>query len=80
MQDSIAASSDLAKEIIESVKTVQSFGAEEEEVKRYEESLKNTHLLQIQRDMVRALYLLIIRVRKRLFPGICDCTEGSKMA
>lgn len=62
VQDSIAASSDLAKEIVESVKTVQSFGAEEEEVKRYEESLRKTHVLQIQRDAVRALYLLIIRI------------------
>ncbi|XP_044124775.1 antigen peptide transporter 2 isoform X2 [Bufo gargarizans] len=62
VQDSIAASSDLAKEIVESVKTVQSFAAEEEEVKRYEEALKKTHSLQIRRDMVRALYLLLIRI------------------
>ncbi|XP_056394464.1 antigen peptide transporter 2 [Hyla sarda] len=62
VQDSIASSCDLAKEIVESVKTVQSFAAEEEEVKRYEESLKKTHILQIKRDTVRALYLLIIRI------------------
>ncbi|XP_075042586.1 antigen peptide transporter 2-like [Mixophyes fleayi] len=61
VQDSIASSSDLAKEIIESVKTVQCFAAEEEEVKRYEESLKKTHDLQTRRDLVRALYLLAIR-------------------
>ncbi|XP_073404818.1 antigen peptide transporter 2 [Dendrobates tinctorius] len=62
VQDSIARSSDLAKEIIESVKTVQSFAAEQEEVKRYEESLKKTHNLQMWRDMIRVLYLLLIRI------------------
>ncbi|XP_069800382.1 antigen peptide transporter 2 [Dendropsophus ebraccatus] len=62
VQNSIADSSHIAKEIVESVKTVQSFAAEEEEVKRYEESLTKTHVLQIKRDTVRALYLLIIRI------------------
>ncbi|XP_069602445.1 antigen peptide transporter 2-like [Ranitomeya imitator] len=62
VQDSIARTSDLAKEIIESVKTVQSFAAEQEEVNRYEESLKKTHNLQMWRDMTRALYLLLIRI------------------
>ncbi|KAM4642747.1 antigen peptide transporter 2-like isoform 1-T2 [Discoglossus pictus] len=59
--DSIAKSSELAKEIIESVKTVQSFAAEEEEAQRYEESLQKTHKLQCNRDLVTALYLLVIR-------------------
>ncbi|XP_063794261.1 antigen peptide transporter 2 [Pseudophryne corroboree] len=62
VQDSIASSSDLAKEIIESVRTVQSFAAEEEEVKRYEQSLRKTHDLQTRRDLVRAVYLLATRI------------------
>ncbi|XP_077340727.1 antigen peptide transporter 2 [Lithobates pipiens] len=61
VQDSIASSSDVAKEIIESVKTIKSFAAEEEEAERYEEALKKTHRLQCQRDLVRAVYLLAIR-------------------
>ncbi|KAM5145808.1 antigen peptide transporter 2 isoform 1-T2 [Mantella aurantiaca] len=61
VQDSIASSSDLAQEIIESVKTVKSFAAEEEEVKRYEEALKKTHELQCRRDLIRAIYLLALR-------------------
>ncbi|KAM4020782.1 antigen peptide transporter 2 [Anomaloglossus baeobatrachus] len=62
VQDSIAISGDVAKEIIESVKTVQSFAAEQEEVKRYEESLQKTHYLQKWRDLTRALHLLLIRI------------------
>uniref|UniRef100_A0A803K5B4 Transporter 2, ATP-binding cassette, sub-family B (MDR/TAP) n=2 Tax=Xenopus tropicalis TaxID=8364 RepID=A0A803K5B4_XENTR len=62
VQDSIARSSDLAKEMIESVRTVYSFAAEEEEAKRYEKSLQETHELQTRRDFVRALYLLVIRL------------------
>ncbi|XP_068106353.1 antigen peptide transporter 2-like [Hyperolius riggenbachi] len=61
VQDSIASSSDLAKEIIETVKTVKSFAAEEEEAERYMESLMKTHRLQTWRDFVRAVYLLAIR-------------------
>ncbi|NP_001085260.1 antigen peptide transporter 2 [Xenopus laevis] len=62
VQDSIARSSELAKEIIESVRTVYSFAAEEEEAKRYEKSLRETHVLQTRRDFVRALYLLVTRL------------------
>ncbi|KAM3912291.1 antigen peptide transporter 2-like [Leptodactylus fuscus] len=62
VQDSIASSSDIAKEIVESAKTVQSFAAEDEEVQRYEDALKKTHELQTRRDMVRAVHLLAIRV------------------
>ncbi|XP_073454374.1 antigen peptide transporter 2 [Aquarana catesbeiana] len=61
VQDSIASSSDLAQEIIESVRTVKSFAAEEEEGKRYSEALMKTHRLQCKRDFVRAIYLLAIR-------------------
>ncbi|KAM4697083.1 antigen peptide transporter 2-like [Rhinophrynus dorsalis] len=62
IQDSIARSSDVAKEIIESVRTVYSFAAEEEEAKRYEEALQETHSLQTQRDLVTAVYLLLTRL------------------
>ncbi|XP_075692590.1 antigen peptide transporter 2 [Rhinoderma darwinii] len=62
VQDSIASSSDIAKEIVESVRTVQSFAAEDEEMKRYDDSLKATHDLQTRRDVIRAVHLLAIRV------------------
>ncbi|KAG8448563.1 hypothetical protein GDO86_015598 [Hymenochirus boettgeri] len=62
VQESIAKSSDVAKEIIESVKTVHSFAAEEEEAKRYEKSLQETHELQTRRDFVTAFYLLATRI------------------
>ncbi|KAE8574185.1 hypothetical protein XENTR_v10024954 [Xenopus tropicalis] len=62
VQDSIARSSELAKEIIESVRNVYSFAAEEEEAKRYENSLQETHVLQTRRDFVTALYLLVTRL------------------
>ncbi|XP_072285717.1 antigen peptide transporter 2 [Pyxicephalus adspersus] len=61
VQDSIASSSDVAKEIIESIKTVKSFASEEAEAERYEEALKNTHNLQYKRDLIRAIYVLAIR-------------------
>ncbi|XP_018413651.1 PREDICTED: antigen peptide transporter 2 [Nanorana parkeri] len=61
VQDSIATSSDLAKEIIETVETVKSFAAEEEEGERYDEALRKTHRLQCHRDLVRAVYLLAFR-------------------
>uniref|UniRef100_A0A8C5QNZ9 Uncharacterized protein n=1 Tax=Leptobrachium leishanense TaxID=445787 RepID=A0A8C5QNZ9_9ANUR len=61
VQDSVARSSDIAKEILESVKTVHSFDAAEDEAKRYDDSLQEIHNLQTRRDMVRAVYLLLIR-------------------
>lgn len=48
--------------MFESVRTVYSFAAEEEEAKRYEKSLRETYNLQTCRDFVRALYLLVIKV------------------
>ncbi|XP_053329323.1 antigen peptide transporter 2-like [Spea bombifrons] len=62
VQDSIARSGDIAKEILESVKTVHSFAAMEDEAKRYEESLQETYRLQYLRDLVRALYVLAIKL------------------
>nr|NP_001081860.1 TAP2 protein precursor [Xenopus laevis]AAD15830.1 TAP2 protein [Xenopus laevis] len=62
VQDSIASSSELAREMFESVRTVYSFAAEEEEAKRYEKSLRETYNLQTCRDFVRALYLLVIKL------------------
>ncbi|KAM4641530.1 antigen peptide transporter 2-like [Discoglossus pictus] len=62
IQDSIAKSSDLAKETIELIKTVKSFATEEEEVQRYEKSLQETRKLQTQRDLIRAVYRLVSRI------------------
>ncbi|KAG9471740.1 antigen peptide transporter 2 [Eleutherodactylus coqui] len=78
VQDSIAASSDIAKEIVESVKMVQSFAAEDEEVKRYEDSLQKTHHLQTTRDLVRAAYCLAIRVIN-LFSQVVMLVFGHKL-
>ncbi|KAM8952628.1 antigen peptide transporter 2 [Pelodytes ibericus] len=62
VQDAVARSSDIAKEILESVRTVHSFDAVDDESKRYEASLTEIHELQTRRDMVRAVYLLLIRL------------------
>uniref|UniRef100_A0A8C5WEN4 Uncharacterized protein n=1 Tax=Leptobrachium leishanense TaxID=445787 RepID=A0A8C5WEN4_9ANUR len=62
VQDSVAKSSDIAKEILESVRTVHSFDAVEIESKRYDASLDEIHQLQSRRDFVRALYLLIVNL------------------
>lgn len=78
VQDSIASSSDIAKEIVESVRTVQSFAAEDEEVKRYNDSLKKTHDLQTRRDFIRAVYLLAIRVIN-LFSQVLMLFYGHKL-
>ncbi|CAH2314526.1 antigen peptide transporter 2-like [Pelobates cultripes] len=66
VQDSVARSSDIAKEILESVRTVHSFNAAGDEAKRYEDSLQEIHKLQSYRDMVQAVYLLLIRTTNLL--------------
>uniref|UniRef100_A0A803J3R9 Transporter 2, ATP-binding cassette, sub-family B (MDR/TAP) n=1 Tax=Xenopus tropicalis TaxID=8364 RepID=A0A803J3R9_XENTR len=78
VQDSIARSSELAKEIIESVRNVYSFAAEEEEAKRYENSLQETHVLQTRRDFVTALYLLVTRTLVHMLSEITHAAGAAE--
>ncbi|XP_067834142.1 ABC-type oligopeptide transporter ABCB9-like [Heptranchias perlo] len=61
VQDSIAKSNQLAGEIISSIKTVRSFGTEDEESRLFEEKLQETHQLKTKRDLVTAVYLVCLR-------------------
>ncbi|XP_061476691.1 antigen peptide transporter 2 isoform X2 [Rhineura floridana] len=62
IQDSIAHSGEVVREIVSSIETVRSFATEEEESRRYDEALDETHRLKDQRDLERAVYLLIRRL------------------
>ncbi|XP_029440591.1 antigen peptide transporter 2-like isoform X1 [Rhinatrema bivittatum] len=64
VQDSIARSSHLAGETVHAIRTVRSFGTEQEEAERYGARLLETHRLKTRRDMIRALYLLAHRLTK----------------
>uniref|UniRef100_UPI00398E437A antigen peptide transporter 2-like isoform X1 n=1 Tax=Pristiophorus japonicus TaxID=55135 RepID=UPI00398E437A len=61
VQDSIAKSNHLAGEIVSSIRTVRSFGTEDEESELYEQKLQETHQLKTKRDIVTAVYLLYHR-------------------
>ncbi|XP_062978546.1 antigen peptide transporter 2 [Elgaria multicarinata webbii] len=62
IQDSIARSGEVVRETVSSIKTVRSFATEEEESKRYDAALSETHRLKNQRDWERAVYLLFRRI------------------
>ncbi|KAH0630646.1 hypothetical protein JD844_013899 [Phrynosoma platyrhinos] len=46
---------------VSSIETVRSFATEEEESQRYDTALKETHRLKNQRDLERAIYVLLQR-------------------
>nr|XP_056723026.1 LOW QUALITY PROTEIN: uncharacterized protein LOC130493334 [Euleptes europaea] len=62
IQDSLARSGEVVRETLSSIKTVRSFATEEEESRRYDATLAETQRLKNQRDLERALYLLVRRV------------------
>ncbi|XP_062829003.1 antigen peptide transporter 2 isoform X2 [Anolis carolinensis] len=62
IQDSIARSGEVVRETVSSIETVRSFATEEEESQRYDAALKETHRLKNQRDLEKAIYLLIRRL------------------
>ncbi|XP_064407868.1 antigen peptide transporter 2-like [Latimeria chalumnae] len=62
VQDSIAKSTAVASEIVSAIRTVRSFATEEEEERRYDSKLKETHNLKIKRDIIKVGCLLLRRV------------------
>ncbi|XP_065419923.1 uncharacterized protein LOC101952783 [Chrysemys picta bellii] len=62
VQDSMARSGEVVREVISSIETVRSFATEQEESRRYDTALADTHQLKNRRDLVRALYLLFRRL------------------
>uniref|UniRef100_A0A8B9PI02 TAP2 n=1 Tax=Apteryx owenii TaxID=8824 RepID=A0A8B9PI02_APTOW len=52
----------VVQEAVSSIETVQGFGAEEEEARRYERALDETRRLKDRRDLERALFLLFRRM------------------
>ncbi|XP_007483708.2 antigen peptide transporter 2-like isoform X2 [Monodelphis domestica] len=62
IQDAVAKAGQVVREAVGSLKTVRSFGAEEDEAQRYEEALEHKRQLEWRRDWERAAYLLLRRV------------------
>ncbi|XP_055988304.1 LOW QUALITY PROTEIN: antigen peptide transporter 2-like [Sorex fumeus] len=62
IQDAVAKAGQVVREAVGGLQTVRSFGAEEEEVCRYRAALERCRQLRWQRDLERALYLLLRRV------------------
>ncbi|XP_032065622.1 LOW QUALITY PROTEIN: antigen peptide transporter 2 [Thamnophis elegans] len=62
IQDSVARSEEVVREVISSMETVRSFATEEKESERYEASLGDTCRLKNQRDLERMVYLFVVRV------------------
>ncbi|XP_072497785.1 antigen peptide transporter 2 [Notamacropus eugenii] len=61
IQDAVAEAGQVVREAVGSLKTVRSFGAEEDEAQRYEEVLERKRQLEWRRDWERAVYLLFRR-------------------
>ncbi|XP_006164606.1 antigen peptide transporter 2 [Tupaia chinensis] len=62
IQDAVANAGQVVREAVGGLQTVRSFGAEEQEVCRYKEALERCRKLRWQRDLERALYLLVRRL------------------
>lgn len=64
IQDAVAKAGQVVREAVGGLQTVRSFGAEEQEVSRYKEALERCRQLWWRRDLERAVYLVIRRVRR----------------
>lgn len=64
IQDAVAKAGQVVREAVGGLQTVRSFGAEEQEVSRYEEALERCRQLWWRRDLEKAVYLVIRRVRR----------------
>ncbi|KAB0355107.1 hypothetical protein FD755_022566 [Muntiacus reevesi] len=62
IQDAMAKAGQVVRESVGGLQTVRSFGAEEQEVRRYKEALERCRQLWWRRDLERALYLLLRRM------------------
>ncbi|KAM9739624.1 antigen peptide transporter 2 isoform 2-T2 [Dama dama] len=62
IQDAMAKAGQVVRESVGGLQTVRSFGAEEQEVRRYKETLERCRQLWWRRDLEQALYLLLRRM------------------
>nr|AGV39005.1 transporter 2 ATP-binding cassette sub-family B [Rattus norvegicus] len=62
IQDAVAKAGQVVRESVGGLQTVRSFGAEEQEVRRYKEALERCRQLWWRRDLEKSLYLVIQRV------------------
>ncbi|XP_032505896.1 antigen peptide transporter 2 isoform X2 [Phocoena sinus] len=62
IQDAMAKAGQVVREAVGGLQTVRSFGAEEQEVRRYKEALDRCRQLWWRRDLERALYCLLRRM------------------
>nr|XP_042703991.1 LOW QUALITY PROTEIN: antigen peptide transporter 2 [Chrysemys picta bellii] len=62
IQDSLARSGEVVRESVSSIETVRSFATEDEESRRYEAALAETHRLKKRHDLERELYLLFCQL------------------
>lgn len=62
VQDSMALTNEVAREVVSSIHAVRSFNTEKHEARRYDNRLMDTHTLKTRRDTVRAVYLLVRRL------------------
>uniref|UniRef100_A0A8C4MRG6 Antigen peptide transporter 2 n=1 Tax=Equus asinus TaxID=9793 RepID=A0A8C4MRG6_EQUAS len=67
IQDAVAKAGQVVREAVGGLQTVRSFGAEDHEVCRYKEALERCRQLWWQRDLERAMYLLL---RRMLYLGV----------
>lgn len=71
----MAHANDAANETVFGICAVRSFNTEKHEAHRYDKRLMETHNLKTRRDTVRAIYLLLRRVRS-LFCGCLNISVG----
>ncbi|XP_059878035.1 antigen peptide transporter 2 [Delphinus delphis] len=62
IQDAVAKAGQVVREAVGGLQTVRSFGAEEQEVRRYKEALDRCRQLWWRRDLEKALYCLLRRM------------------
>ncbi|XP_032505897.1 antigen peptide transporter 2 isoform X3 [Phocoena sinus] len=67
IQDAMAKAGQVVREAVGGLQTVRSFGAEEQEVRRYKEALDRCRQLWWRRDLERALYCLLRRTLVYMF-------------
>lgn len=73
-QECLAQNKDLASQTISGIRTVRSFNAEKEELRRYHVALEELCAIKRQSDIYSAVYLLTRRVRSIFYQQ----TQGVK--
>lgn len=70
-QECHAQNKDLASQVVSGIRTVRSFSAEKDELRRYSVALNELHAIKRRSGIYSAVYLLIRRVRHVVFSVTC---------